>query len=188
MYLIKQMDNTSEHVDELRIYQMINHNWHFDKRIKVRNCTDLFEQLQTIPFPLDYAIIKLNKLYRNTLYYCFPQIKIIIDKPEVMTCFNRLLHQEKQAYEEVAATIEQGMMEEALKRDIGCFIKGFYARASKAEAIEFYELWQSDMPLNDKKISRLIRTMEFYLDEILNYFDISNREEYFRSQKSCIEK
>ncbi|MDF2877369.1 MAG: hypothetical protein K0S30_465 [Clostridia bacterium] len=43
---------------------------------------------------------------------------------------------------------------------------------SRAEALHLYELWQLHMPINDKKASRFIRTMEFYLDEIINYFTV----------------
>jgi len=174
MYLLKQIYNKSRHLDDMYIYQFVNKKWLLNEVIQVKNGKGLFEFVQSRPIQLDYAIIKINQPYRNILYHFYPHIKIIIDKHEIIALFNTLMGEAQDVYEEVAVSIEQRCHAEYFNGDIRFFIHDFYHMQSKTEAIAFYELWQKDLPINDKKISKFVRVMEFYSDEIINYFD-SNR-------------
>jgi len=171
MYLIKQMFNFIENLDNLYIYQGINDKWQLNQIIKIRSRKSLFEQIKKIPFRLDYAIIELNQPYRNSFYYCYPHIKVVIDKDELITLFNASINQSIEAYEEVAVSLEQRDIPIGLNRDWRYFIQDFYKMPSKEEAIKCYELWQTYLPINDKKVGKFIRIMEFYFDEIINYFE-----------------
>lgn len=173
MYLLRQIYNKRERLDDFHIYQFINNNWQLDETIKVKHQKYLFELMQGKHIKLDYAIIKLNQPYRNILYHLYPQIKIIIDRHEITALFSTIMREEPDAYEEAAASIEHRYHTDYFKGDIRYFVYDFYHMKSKAEATAFYELWQNYIPINDKRIGRLVRVMEFYFDEIINYFDVN---------------
>ncbi len=171
MYLMRQVYDPIENLDDMYIYESMGQKWQLSQIIKVRDKKNLIKLLQHIRIKPDYAIIKLNQPYRNTLYYLYPEIKIIIDKEDVILVFNTIMNTQIEAYEEAAALIENQGNTPCFKGVSRYFILDFYNMGSKGEAIEHYELWQTYMPLNDKKISKFIRIMEFYFDEIINYFE-----------------
>ncbi|MDF2612711.1 MAG: hypothetical protein K0S71_497 [Clostridia bacterium] len=172
MYLLKQSYNKRVQKDYLYLYALINNKWQLNKTMEVKNADSLFKLLQDQTFKLDYAIITLSQPYRNILYHFYPHIKMVIDKYEVIALFSTLFNQISEVYEEVAVSIEYKDHPDYFNGDIRYFIYDFYHAKSKAEAIELYEFWQNYIPLNDKKIGRFVRVMEFYADEILNYFEI----------------
>lgn len=172
MYLMKQVYNSCEQVDEMSIYIFQDDKWHFEKMIKVKGCKALIDFIASRADLLDYAILKLNQPYRNVLYHFNPHIKIAIDKEEIVTLFYSLIAEDKGAYEEAAAALEDSCSCMSINSNKHHFIDDFYRMCSRTEAVHFYELWQLHMPLNDKKASQFIRTMEFYLDEVINYFTV----------------
>ena len=58
-----------------------------------------------------------------------------------------------------------------LSEDLRYFVQCFYRCESKEVARAYYEAWQYERALNDQKANKFIRIMEFYQDEIFNYFD-----------------
>ncbi len=172
MYLLKQMFNPIEKLDDLWIYEFHSNKWQLTQIIKIRTKKHLSVQLRNIACRLDYAVIEMSQPYRNTFYYLYPDIKIIINKSELVSLFHTTIEERTEVFDEAAAAVENASIYNRLNRDWHYFIEEFYKMPSKEEAIKLYELWQTYVPLNNKKISRFIRTMEFYFDEIMNYFDI----------------
>lgn len=170
MYLLVQRNSCSRDIREIDVCKKVNGSWQLIQHTQLKGSKALTKWLQNSYFPLDYAIIKLNRIDRNALYYFMPDIKIIIDPNEIIHLFKNQINIEMQGYEEIAAT-ELDKTMSALNIGKESFISAFYNMQQKNEAVHFYELWQRDIPLNDKKLGRIVRVMEFYFDEIVGYFD-----------------
>ncbi|WP_069997434.1 hypothetical protein [Cellulosilyticum sp. I15G10I2] len=171
MYLIRQVFNPIENLDDMYIYESIDELWQLNQIIKVRDSRSLAKLLGYSTIYFDYAIIKFNRIYRNTFYYLYPRIKVIIDKKDVVDVFKSITNPQDEAYEEAAAIVETQADKQCSKEVLDYFIYHFYTMTSKQDAIKHYELWQTYVPLNDKKIGSFVSLMEIYLDEITNYFD-----------------
>ena len=130
----------------------------------------LYHYLLKYPDSIDYAIIELKQPYRNTLYALFPNIKVSIHRQSVEKLFTHTLGMYSTSYEEVAATQVVECQDEVI--DVQQFVKAFYSYHTKEEALAYYHKWVSEVPLGINEVYRLIRIMEFYLDEILAYFEL----------------
>ncbi|MHC1747785.1 MAG: hypothetical protein AB9856_05245 [Cellulosilyticaceae bacterium] len=131
----------------------------------------LYDFFKTLATTIDAAIISFHQPYRNTLYAIFPNIRITIFKSEVISLFDTTLQDEEGWYSEIAASSED-IDDPDSSNQLTNFINYFYACSSRDEALRCYETWQAYIPLNNKKIYRLVRIMEFYNEEILNYFQL----------------
>lgn len=152
----------------------------FCRIFEVLSQRELYAFLKTLDITIDAAIISLHQPYRNTLYALFPKICITIFKLEVVGLFDEALQEDELWYSEIAASTET---EEDinLSKQLVNFINYFYDCGNKKEATKWYETWQAYIPLNNKKVYRLVRIMEFYNEEILNYFEV---EEVLKKSKA----
>lgn len=159
-------------IDSIRqtiVYDLTKHKLY--TRLPSTRQDDFYTFLKTYHLPIDYAIIEFNQPYRNTLYALYPEIKICISKRAVQELFLQTTQIGEELYEEVAVTAEE--LEEDFYLYTHSFIQAFYKQDSKEEAIKLYHEWTSRMPLGVPYLYRLIRIIEFYKEEILNYFDLN---------------
>ncbi|MDF2877368.1 MAG: hypothetical protein K0S30_464 [Clostridia bacterium] len=102
MYLIKQVHNSGEALNEMHIYVLQNNKWCFEQMVRVKGCKALADFIARSHYSFEYAILKLNQPYRNILYHFNPHIKIAIDKEEIKTLFYSLFQEDEGVYEEAA--------------------------------------------------------------------------------------
>lgn len=171
MYLIGQVYNEKEHFDEMCIYKLERDIWQCHYKLRICGGKSLVQLLQPLGLRLDYAIIDLNQIYRNSFYYLYPDIQVIIDKKAIIRVFNQIVCLQTQAYEEAAVLLDPKVKIWDFMEVYGGFIHDFYRQSSKQDAIAYYEKWQTNRPLTHKDIDRFISIMEFYYDEIMNYFE-----------------
>lgn len=174
MYLLCQMSLPNEPIATFKIYEQIGNKWQYKTSFKVENALKFYTCMQHYNFDFKYAIIYLETLYRNTLYYLYPGIKIAVHEKAVRNYVRKLLDITPETFEEVAVSMEYGKT--CLEIELLCFIDMFYSFKDKEDALFSYAKWQYERPLNKEKLSKFVRMMEFYLDEILNYFDLRNLE------------
>ncbi|WP_054738575.1 hypothetical protein [Cellulosilyticum ruminicola] len=172
MYLLNQVNMLKEPIAEFEIYKKIGYKWQYETSFKAGNALEFYTYITHYGFDLKYAIIYLDTLERNTLYYLYPDIKIAIHEKAIRNYVRGLLDLTLETFEEVAASLEYG--KSCLEIELICFIDSFYSYKDKEDALFSYAKWQYERPLNRDKISKFVRVMEFYLDEILNYFDLRN--------------
>ena len=120
---------------------------------------------------IDYALIEFNMSYRQFFYSHTLKTKVII-KPSALLKVAEKCSLTRELAEEVAITIEHNIS--SLNMDTLRFVEMFYQKQTKEEAIKYYENWQLALPINNVGTVGFIRLFEFYLDEILNYFDLKN--------------
>lgn len=178
MYLLEQSHCEKKHATKVLFYREHKKQWDLETIFTLYNSRDFYECIKTRQYSIKYAIIGINQPYRNILYHFYPYIKVIIDKGEVIRLFEQIVGTDGLLYEEVAVSIELGSKRAYYAGDIRYFIYDFYHLSSKEEARAFYELWQMRVPINDRAISRFIRVMEYFLEEILNYFEFSPEKGY----------
>lgn len=141
-------------------------------RIASTRQEDFYYFLVNNPLLIDYVIIGLNQPYRNTLYALYPGAKICINPQVIQRVFDEVLGIDYHFYEEVAAAGELECNDISMMTQK--FIYDFYKQTSKEDARRLYRDWVSEMPLGIPWLYRLIRIMEFYMEEILVYFELKN--------------
>lgn len=174
MYLLRQISSPSRSISIFAVYKQIGDRWQYETHFKVENALKFYTWIKDYHFDFKYAIIHLETLYRNTLYYLYPNIKIAVDESAMRYYVRQLLETTPETLEEIAVSMEA--QETCLEIELLSFIEGFYCLQNKEEAMRSYAKWQYERPLNNNKLSKFERVMEFYLDEILNYFDLRNIE------------
>lgn len=120
------------------------------------------------------AIINFNQPLREIIYSLFPGVVIIINPRDVLEMMNYYLGYDDSAFkgdkdEEVAVTLEEDRLL-AFKIPISC--QSIYSCYTKQEAMVYYRKWQSYVPLGIKSFHHVIRKIDFYYDEVFNYFDL----------------
>lgn len=174
MYLLCQMNVPGEPTAVFNIYYQSGNRWQYETTFQVENPLKFYACMKQFDFDFKYAIIYLETLYRNTLYYLYPNIKIGIHEKAVRRYVSILLDITPEAFEEVAVSVE--FDKSCLELELLCFIDQFYSFKAKGDALFSYAKWQYERPMNERKLTKFIRMMEFYMDEILNYFDLRNIE------------
>lgn len=139
-------------------------------RIASTRQEDFYNFLIRKPLDIDYAIIGLNQPYRNTLYALHPHVKICISPHIIQSVFDEVLGIDYCFYEEVAVTGEVEYQDISISTQK--FIHDFYKQTNKQDALILYRTWVSEMPMGITWLYRLIRIMEFYMEEILIYFEL----------------
>ncbi|NLI89040.1 MAG: transposase [Epulopiscium sp.] len=112
-------------------------------------------------YNINLAIIGFNHEVRNALYSVYPDIIIIIHPSNVIRMVDKYLENDqcfKSAQEELAASLEIGYY-------------NIYTFNSRLEAASYYKEWQEYVPLGIQKLNDLILTIDYYYEEIFNYFD-----------------
>lgn len=143
-------------------------------KLPIGNSIILYEYLTIIKQEHDIrlAIMDFNHLLRNALYCVFPDVTIIIQPLEVMKMISNYLgcaessHDQEQ---EIAAGIEEKQL---IIPTRSCL--GIYNYHTKAEAIHYYRQWQGNVPMGIKCFHNVIRTIDYYHEEIFNYFELQN--------------
>lgn len=158
------------------IYLLLSNKWLLLHEIKNSTQSKIYHYFITHIKRVDCIIIGIHYLYRNMIYSLYPCAKIIINKQEIICFYENILGIQTKAYEEAAITSFPTVKEEQLEKsdNIEHFIYYFYEQEYKKQAIKLYENWQLIIPLNDKKIYKILRTIECFYEEILNYFEYKN--------------
>ncbi len=158
------------------IYLLSNHKWLLLHEIKDSTHSKIYHYFITHIKNVDYIVIGLHYLYRSMIYSLYPYAKVIINKQEIIYFYENILGIQRKAYEEAAITSLPTIKEDQLDKNsnIEFFIYCFYEQENKIQANKLYEEWQLNIPLNDKKIYKILRTIEGFYKEIFNYFEYKN--------------
>lgn len=170
MYLLNQVNLFREPIAAFDVYKQVGYKWQYETSFKAENALEFYNCMKHYKFDFRYAIIYLDTLERNTLYYLYPHITIAIHEKAIRNYVRGLLNLTPETFEEVAVSLEDG--KSCLEIELICFIDLFYSFKDKEDALFSYAKWQYERPLNKEKLSKFVRMMEFYLDEVLNYFDL----------------
>lgn len=121
---------------------------------------------------LHYIEVPFNESYIEIIYVLRPQTLIVIDKETVYQFFTDLFGRDAlYCMEEAAVTFEQEA-DLSLGYDLSDFLARFYDSQTRQQALELYNRWQELIPLNNEGLCKALETIEYYLDEILNYFSL----------------
>lgn len=124
---------------------------------------------------VDIAILDLYRPYIDLFYTLYPEVLVCVSPYTIKRLFEQgRINTEEKTYfiEEVAATIDYPAAKPDESNILEAFITLFYGSKNQDEALALYELWQTYIPLNVPKVYRLVRTIEFYKNEIFNYFEL----------------
>ena len=170
MQLVCQGIADHAHARCFYFYEYRNLKWILKCQKQVSKQDELYELLTVSHEPIDYAIIDLNRVYRNT-FYAYSQATIIIIPPTaVWQFFSKLWLVGQELYVELATTIEEELEVMQGYEYNYAFLKNLYEMSSKEMAEAYYEQWQLEVSLTDHSMQRFIRTMEVFKAEIFNYF------------------
>ena len=151
-------------------YEFKASRWVLEHQVELLTQEGLYDRLMTSKVVVDYAIIDLNKVYRNTFYAFSPNTIVIISPIAVWHFFSRIWLVGQEACMELATTIEQ---EAHVFYDYEAnytFLKNLYEMDEREEAESYYEQWQLSVNLKDQMMQSFIRTIETFKEEIFNYF------------------
>nr|WP_302595158.1 hypothetical protein [uncultured Cellulosilyticum sp.] len=174
MYLLRQMSLPGAPIAVFNIYYEVGNRWQYETTFRLEDSLKFYTCMKQFDFDFKYAIIHLETLYRNTLYYIYPHIQIGIHEKAVRSYVSSLLDITPEAFEEIAVSMEYG--KSCLDLELLGFVDEFYSFQKKEDALFSYAKWQYERPLNERKLTKFVRIMEFYMDEILNYFDLRSVE------------
>lgn len=120
--------------------------------------------------PIDYLLIPLNRPYRDACYGIGRTVKLVITEDEIRQFLECIFGQSFVAYMEEAAV---SVMEAShMGNDLTAFFIYFYQAKTREEAEKIYNSWQEFIPTDDVLFYKILRTLESYRIEILNYFEV----------------
>lgn len=133
--------------------------------------------LKSYEAPMDYVEVPFNEAYIEIVYILKPQVPIVISEETVYQCLDTLIGKDALlCMEEIAATsIKEDHLEE--NYNLKDFLLNFYSVSTREEALEVYNKWQELIPFHHIVLYQVLEIMEYYLDEILNYFDFKIKTE-----------
>lgn len=172
MQLIRQGLKNNEALSFFEFYEYKNYKWTLKCQERKMKQVELYATLKREQPQIDYAIINMNRGYRNTFYAYSPSIIIIIPPIAVWQLFSKLWLVGQELYMEIATTMEE---ESDVIYGYECnytFLDNFYQMHNKEMAEAYYDQWQLDVPLKDYSMQRFIRVMEEFKVEIFNYFTV----------------
>ncbi len=170
MKILRMEDKYVSKAKSTYIYLLGSSNWLLLHEIKNSTFSKVYDYLTTHVKSLDYMIMSINYLYRNMIYTLFPCAKVVISKKEMINFYESVLGIGHKVYEEAAITFHY-MSQEEKPHYLENFIYHFYEQEDKYQALRLYEEWQTNIPLNNKNIYKILRTIECFSEEIFNYFD-----------------
>ena len=170
MYLIRQITSSHAVNRKFKVYKKRGTTWFQEDMFEISSAQAFYTHLKSAHLSLEYGIIHLETVYRNILYQLYPHIKIAIDESAMRQYVISILEGTSETYEEIAISLENG--KDTVAGELLAFINMFYGAKEEREALLHYARWQYERPLNEKKLTRFERVMEFYLVEILNYFEL----------------
>lgn len=121
---------------------------------------------------VEEAVIPPIGSYRNVLYSIYPKIRLVIDDERLRALFLEVEEEiEGGAYEaEVAATQVDLEADQEVWLMPSSFITQFYAARCREDALSLYHWWQINIPIKQPGLYRYIRVIEYFDQEIFNYF------------------
>ncbi len=135
---------------------------------------DIYKHLDSIKeiYNLKLVIMDFNQPLRNGLYSIFPGIIIIIHPRYVIGMINNYLNpiegiNDRQG--EIAAAVDNHQL---TIHELGC--QDMYTSTSKEGAMNYYRQWQGDVPLGIDSFHNIITKIDYYYEEVFNYFDFKN--------------
>ncbi len=170
MQLVRQGMLDNEHSRCFYFYDYKDSKWILKYQKGINKQDELYELLVVTRPSIDYAIIDLNKVYRNTFYAYSPSTIIIIPPIAVWQLFSKLWLVGQELYMELATTIEEEL---EVMHGYECnytFLKNLYQMNNKEMAEAYYEEWQLDVSLTDHSMQHFIEIIENFKVEIFNYF------------------
>lgn len=142
------------------------------KTLRITELGAFYHWLKFYEAPVDYILVPFAEAYCEIIYILKPKALMIISKEELYKFLRCFLGADSIDFmEEAAATFERSDGEKG-SCDLGDFLARFYEANSKEEALRIYNQWQELIPLNNEALYRILEVMEYYLDEILNYFTL----------------
>ena len=133
--------------------------------------------LKSYEAPIDYVEVPFNEAYIEIVYILKPHVSIVISEETVHQYLDTLIGKDALlCMEEIAATsIGEEYLEE--NYNLKDFLLSFYSASTREEALEVYNKWQELIPFHHRVLYKVLEIMEYYLDEILNYFDYKIKTE-----------
>ncbi len=128
-------------------------------------------------YDIQLAVISFNQPLQEILYHLFPQIVIIINPQSVVEMIHTYLgyslaNSYDVAQAEVAATVTGDVSLQDQIIPISC--QDIYGYETKEQAISHYKTWQSYVPLGIKSFHHVIRIVDYYYEEVFNYFEFKS--------------
>lgn len=170
MQLVRQGLLNGEGSSSFSFYEYKNLRWTLKSQERISKQDELYTLLMMGQPTIDYALISLNRLYRNTFYAYSSSIMIIIPPVAVWQLFSKLWLVGQELYMEIATTMEE---ESDVLYGYECnynFLDQLYQMNNKEMAEAYYEQWQLEVSLKDYSMQRFIQIMEEFKVEIFNYF------------------
>ncbi len=139
-----------------------------------RNTMSLYDYFEIMKeeYNIRFAIMGFNHSLRNAIYSVFPNVSIIISPTDVIQMINSFIgccEPDNVSEEEIAAGVGDSTL---IIHETAC--QGIYYNHTKKEAINYYRQWQGDVPLGTQSFHNVIRTIDFYYEEVFNYFEFKN--------------
>ena len=170
MQLICQGVNNSESKGTFYFYELRVSKWVLKCQEQLSNQEALYDLLVSSKTCIDYAIIDLNKVYRNTLYAYSPGTIVMVSPKAVWYFFSRMWLVGQEACMELASTIEEEAQVLSDYEANYSFLKNLYEINNRETAVAYYEQWQLGVDLTDYMMQHFIETIEVFKEEIFNYF------------------
>lgn len=133
---------------------------------------EFYTWLKAYEQPISYVEVPFNEACIEIVYFLKPHVLIVMSEATVYEFLDHLIGKDTLlCMEEVAATsIEEQPLSASYSLPV--FLKTFYSCLTKEEALEVYNQWQEVIPFHDTMLYKVLEMMEYYLDEILNYFKV----------------
>lgn len=133
----------------------------------------LYKHLEALGqnYVIKLAVMDFSQPLRNTVYALFPEAAITINPEDVMAMMRSYLGYDLglgNVEEEIAASVEREVL---AYREAEIIYPDIYSYETKQVAIYNYKQWQSCVPLGIKCFHHVIRTIDFYHQEVFNYFE-----------------
>lgn len=170
MQLVRQGLLDHEDLSYFRFYEYDHFKWQLKSEKRILKQEELYAALTTEQPNIDYAMIHLNKSYRNTFYAYSPGTMIIVPPVVVWQLFSKFWLVGQELYMEIATTMEE---ESDVMYGYECsysFLEELYQINTKEMAEAYYDQWQLAVSLKDYSMQRFISVVEEFKVEIFNYF------------------
>ncbi|MGL4738843.1 MAG: hypothetical protein ACRCW2_15420 [Cellulosilyticaceae bacterium] len=140
-------------------------------------CIDSLKQMALYQFltihrwEIEEAVIPPVGSYRNALRTLYPRARVLIDPDALRAVFgDENDYVIFSAYEAEVAATHLCELEEEWFLSPSEFITQFYRAKCLEDARSLYDWWQINIPIQQPKLYRYIRLIEYFDQEIFNYF------------------
>ena len=168
-------------MDQICVYFHADHIYNLEDMslldvLPNRQQNTLYKHLGTIRqnYVIKLAVMDFNQPLRNTVYALFPDVAITINPADVMAMMRSHLERDLglvNVQEEIAASVEGQFLR---AREVEVSYPNIYNHKTKQSALYHYKQWQSYVPLGIKCFHHVIRIIDFYHQEVFNYFEFES--------------